>query len=71
MKTVRLDRDYDYCPHRNITVRFAAGITYRRVLETAARDIERVGAGRIVAPRNDAAGDPRIVDAWHAWQRRR
>jgi len=71
MKTVRLDRDYDYVPNRHITVRFSAGITYRRVLERAARDIERAGAGRIVECSVGAAGDPRIVDAWNAWQRRR
>jgi hypothetical protein len=71
MKTVRLERDFDYCPHRSVTVRFLAGITYRRVLERAARDIERAGAGRIVGCSVDAAGDSSVVDAWNAWQRRR
>lgn len=64
--------DYDYRPHPRMSVRFVAGYTYRRVLEVAAREIERVGAGRIVGCSVDAVGDPsRVLDAWNAWQRRR
>jgi len=48
MKTVELFRDYDYRPNRRRTVRFHGGITYSRVLEIAAHEIERVGAGRIM-----------------------
>ena len=72
MKTVYLDRDFDYRPHPRRTVRFHAGITYSRVLELAALEIERNGAGRIVpAPSLDAAGDCPTVDASHAFKPRR
>jgi hypothetical protein len=67
MKTVYLDRDYDYPLHPRRTVRFRAGTTYDRVLEIAAREIERIGAGRIVPKPFDAAGS---VDASHAFKPR-
>jgi hypothetical protein len=68
MKTVELFRDFDFPLHPRRSVRFRAGITYSRVLEIAAREIERKGAGRIVdtdKPR-DAASD---IDARHAFTR--
>lgn len=74
MKTVYLTRDFDYRPHPRRTVRFHAGITYSRVLELAAREIERNGAGRIVDTPLDAAGGDVTtspVDASHAFKPRR
>jgi len=70
MKTVAMESDFNYVPasDRRITVRFEAGVTYRRVLETAAREIERVGAGRIV-PQDEAIG-ANIADARNAFRRR-
>ena len=50
MKTVELFRDFDYHAHPRKTVRFHAGCTYSRVLELAAHEIERHGAGRIISP---------------------
>jgi hypothetical protein len=67
MKTVYLDRDFDYPMHPRRTVRFHAGVTYSRVLEIAAREIERRGAGRIVSKPSDAAGH---IDASHAFKPR-
>jgi hypothetical protein len=79
MKTVYLFRDYDYHAHPRRTVRFHAGITYSRVLELAAHEIERNGAGRIIAP--EAAGtyltrdlsrqSVATVDASHAFRPRK
>jgi hypothetical protein len=70
MKTVRMIRDYDYTPHPRKTVRFHAGVTYAHVIEAAAREIERAGAGRIVLP--DTAGDFYLTrDASHAFPRNR
>jgi hypothetical protein len=48
MKTVFMLRTYDYRPHPARAVRFLEGVTYSHVLEAAAREIEREGAGRIV-----------------------
>jgi hypothetical protein len=73
MKTVELFSDFDYRPHPRRTIRFAGGITYARVLELAAREIERKGAGRIVSPQ-DAAGDYQrrdLVDASDAFRPRK
>lgn len=71
MKTVKMLTHYDYRLHPRRTVRFHAGCTYARVLELAARDIERAGAGRIVdLPPGDAAGtDTRMIDTSHLWTR--
>ena len=69
MKTVRMISDYDYTPHPRKTVRFHAGVTYAHVLEAAAREIERAGAGRIMLP--DAAGSYITKDAIHAFPRNR
>ena len=66
VKTVELFRDYDYQAHRRRTVRFHAGTTYARVLELAAQEIERKGAGRIVTTPGDAAGQD-VVDAREAF----
>jgi hypothetical protein len=66
MKTVELFRDFDYRPHPRKTVRFHAGTTYSRVLELAASEIERAGAGCIVSP--DAAGGYLTRDASHAFR---
>jgi hypothetical protein len=68
MKTVELFEDFDYHAHRRKTVRFHAGTTYSRVLELAAQEIERKGAGRIVNTPGDVVGD--IVDARHAFRPR-
>jgi hypothetical protein len=73
MKSVELFRTFDYHPHARLTVRFAEGVIYTRVLEAAAKAIERAGAGRIVELGGDgAAGDYQhtIIDASHAWRRR-
>ena len=69
MKTVYLTRDFDYRPHPRRCVRFHAGTTYSRVLELAAQEIERKGAGRIVHKPSDAAGDL-TRDASHAFRPR-
>jgi hypothetical protein len=68
MKTVYLDRDFYFPLHPRRTVRFHAGVTYDRVLEIAAREIERKGAGRIVPKPFGAAGGS--VDASHAFKPR-
>lgn len=65
VKTVEMDSDFDYVPDRRVSWRFEAGVTYRRVLEAAAREIERAGAGRIIP---HATGS-HIVDA-NAFKRR-
>jgi len=67
MKTVEVWRDFDYRCHRRKFVRFRAGITYRRVLENAARAIERAAAGRIVGSDSDTAGDL-VRDARNAFR---
>lgn len=71
MKTVELFRDFDYRPHKRKTVRFHGGITYSRVLEIAAREIERAGAGRIMVASPDAAGTYSTRDARPAFTPRR
>ena len=64
--------DYDYRADSRKRVRFHAGTTYARVLELAAREIERQGAGRILDGQADgAAGNRLIRDASHAWRRRK
>ena len=68
MKIVYLTRDFDYSPHRKITVRFKGGATYVRVIDAAARAIERAAAGRILPP--DGASPPGSIDASLAWRRR-
>ena len=71
MKTVELFRDFDYRTHPRRTVRFHGGVTYARVLELAAQEIERNGAGRIIPP--DAAGSyltRDMIDASHAFKPR-
>jgi hypothetical protein len=56
-------------------VRFRGGTTYARVLEIAAREIERHGAGRILTALDpDAAGSyltRDMVDAGHAFRPKR
>ena len=75
MKTVELFRDFDYPLHPRRTVRFRGGVTYARVLEIAAREIERHGAGRILtALDTDAAGSyltRDMVDAGYAFRPKR
>ena len=75
MKTVELFRDFDYRAHPRRTMRFHAGDTYARVLELAAQEIERNGAGRIICPRggrhlSDARCVDCTVDASHAFRPR-
>jgi hypothetical protein len=67
MKTVTMLRDYDYAPHPRRSIHFRAGVTYARVLEAAAREIERAGAGRILCP-PDTAGTYIVKDASHAFR---
>jgi hypothetical protein len=69
MKTVSVFEDFDYHAHPRKMVRFHAGNTYSRVLELAAREIERAGAGRIVPP-VEPTGDY-WIDARHAFQPRK
>ena len=71
MKTVEMFRDFDYRPHPRKTVRFHGGITYARVLETAARQIEAAGAGRIATPSGPAGTylTRDMVDAGHAFRK--
>ena len=69
MKTVELFRDFDYRAHPRKTIRFHANTTYSRVLELAAQEIERSGAGRILAP-PDAAGTYLTRDASQAFKPR-
>ena len=69
MKTVELFRDYDYKPHPRKTIRFHAGVTYARVLEAAAREIEKAGAGRIAMP-SDPAGTYLTRDASAAFRKK-
>jgi hypothetical protein len=70
MKTVEMFRDYDYAAHPRVTIRFHAGITYARVIEAAAREIERAEAGRIVVSlAQQAVGC--TIDAGHAFRRKR
>jgi phosphate uptake regulator len=59
MKTVEMFRDFDFPLHPRRSVRFVAGTTYSRVLELAAREIERHGAGRIVEL--DKPGDATVI----------
>jgi hypothetical protein len=73
MKTVELFRDFDYRPHPRKLVRFHAGVTYARVLELAAQEIERNGAGRVISP-DGAAGTYStrdLTDARHAFKPRK
>lgn len=69
MRTVELFRDFDYRPHPRRTIRFHAGVTYARVLELAAAEIERAGAGRVLSP--DTAGQYLTRDARHAFRPRK
>ena len=71
MKTVMMERDFDYRPHPRKMVRFHGGCTYARVLELAAREIERHGAGRILDGQAGAAGSYLIRDARPAFEPRR
>jgi hypothetical protein len=67
MKTVQMLRDYRYVPHPRRSIHFAAGVTYTRVIDAAARQIEAAGAGRILSP--DVASNGYLTrDASHAWR---
>jgi hypothetical protein len=67
MKTVQMLRDFAYRPHPRRSIHFAAGITYTRVIDAAARQIEAAGAGRILSP-DVAANGYLIRDASNAWR---
>jgi len=73
MKTVELFVDFDYPLHPRRTVRFRGGVTYARVLEIAAREIERHGAGRVISPFDPAGSYPTrdMVDAGYAFRPKR
>ena len=68
MKTIQMITDFDYRPHPRKLIRFHAGVTYSRVLETAVRQIEAAGAGRMVSP--PASGTYLTRDASHAFKPR-
>ena len=70
MKTVEMFRDYDYRPHPRRMVRFLGGTTYARVIEAAATEIERAGAGRIALP-SDPASTYLVRDASAAFRPRK
>jgi hypothetical protein len=71
MKTVYLTRDYDYRPHRKITVRFKAGVTYLHVIDAAALAIQRADAGAIMHPAHaELLTGEQAVDAAHVWKPR-
>jgi hypothetical protein len=61
MKTVYVNRDYYYTPHRKFSVAFKKGITYAQVLDKAAEAIERDGAGRVVTSLCVDAVDASVV----------
>jgi len=63
LKTVYVNRDYYYTPHRKFSVAFKANTTYAQVLDKAAEAIERDGAGRVLA--GDCAN---AVDASVVWR---
>ena len=63
MKTVYMNRDFYYTPHRTVSVVFKAGTTYAQVLDKAAEQIEAAGAGTV---QNDISTD--AVDASRAWK---
>lgn len=77
MKTVQVFHEFDYWPTRRRFVRFQGGVIYRRVIEAAVAAIVAAGAGRVVLADEDPGGQDehgptaRIVDARHAWNRRR
>jgi hypothetical protein len=71
MKTVEVWHDFDYHAHPRKTVRFHGGCTYARVLELAAKEIERHGAGRILDGQAGAAGSYLTRDARPAFEPRR
>jgi hypothetical protein len=64
MKTVELNKRFDYQAHPRKTVRFEAGCVYIRVIEAAAKAIVAAGAGRII-DEHDAV---ETVDASNAWR---
>lgn len=48
MKTIRMERNYDYRAAPRVFVKYLGGATYKRVPEAAVREIIRCGAGKIV-----------------------
>lgn len=46
MKTVLMDRDFDYHPSPQVTIWYKAGKRYERVPEAAVATIEAAGAGK-------------------------
>ena len=71
MKSVYLNRNYDFPLHPRVTVRFHAGTTYSRVLELAAREIERKGAGYIVDPDKPDGVAGNTIDTRHIFTSKR
>jgi len=67
VKTVQMQREFIYRPHPRRSVHFAAGVTYTRVIDAAAKQIVAAGAGRVLAP--DVASNGYLTrDASHAWR---
>lgn len=48
MKTVRMERDFNYRAKARVFVKYLGGNTYRRVPEMAVRAIKEARAGQIV-----------------------
>ena len=48
MKTIRMTRDFDYWPVRQVVMAYRAGVTYERVPEAAVAKILAAEAGEIV-----------------------
>lgn len=49
MKTVKMERSFDYRPKPGTIIHYRAEHTYERVPEAAAEAIKAAGAGRIIA----------------------
>lgn len=55
MKTVSMQRSFDYRPKRGVIIAYLEGVTYLRVPEAAVRAILEAGAGKIVDDEDDRA----------------
>lgn len=61
MKTVRMYKDFDYKPRRELTIAYLAGRTYQRVPEAAANAIKAASAGEFVASEKGAEIDQPVT----------
>lgn len=53
MKTVVMDRDYDYKPTKQRMTAYKAGMTYKKQPNAAADAIVEAGAGRVIGDDTD------------------